>query len=136
MDARLVMAAVVWLAAARAATGVESADEVVQRVQQRYDTTKDFTANVRQEMQLAKAEKTLTATGSVAFKRGGLMRWTLENHDRQVIVADGKTLWFYEPDEQQVLKAPFQVAFRSTTPISFLTGVGRIAEDFKATVEA
>ena len=45
------------------------------------------------------------------------MRWTLTEGVSQVIVADGKTLWFYEPDEQQVLKAPFQNAFRSSTPI-------------------
>jgi len=29
----------------------------------------------------------------------------------QVIVADGQTLWFYQPKEHQVMKAPFDAAF-------------------------
>ena len=38
-----------------------------------------------------------------------------------------------QPDEQQVMKAPFKAAFRSSTPISFLTGVGRLSDDFEVT---
>jgi len=105
-------------------------DALVRNVQQRYDSTNDFTANVEQEIVLASAGKTLSSHGTVAFKRPGKMRWTLENHEKQIIVADGKTLWFYEPEEHQVLKAPYQTAFRSSAPISFLTGVGRITDDF------
>jgi outer membrane lipoprotein carrier protein len=109
--------------------------EVVRRVQERLDATKDFTATVDQELVVASAGKTLHATGTVAFKRPGRMRWSLTDGAPQVIVADGTTLWFYQPDEHQVLKAPFQAAFRSSTPISFLTGVGRLAEDFDVTLD-
>ena len=109
--------------------------DVVDKVQARYDQTKDFTANVQQELVMASAGKTMKASGKVAFKKPGKMRWTLTEGVSQVIVADGKTLWFYEPDEQQVLKAPFQNAFRSSTPISFLTGVGRLKSDFDVKVE-
>lgn len=104
---------------------------VVRGVQERYDSTADFTAAVEQEIVLASAGKTLSAKGKVAFKRPGKMLWTLRGREEQVIVADGSTLWFYEPEEKQVLRAPFQSAFRSTTPISFLTGVGRITENFE-----
>jgi outer membrane lipoprotein carrier protein len=109
--------------------------DVVDKVQARYDETKDFTANVQQELVMASAGKSMKASGKVAFKKPGKMRWTLTEGVSQVIVADGKTLWFYEPDEQQVLKAPFQNAFRSSTPISFLTGVGRLKSDFDVKVE-
>lgn len=109
---------------------------VVARVQARYDATTDFTATVRQEHILSSAGKTVTYTGSVAFKKPGRMRWELRSgDDEQVIVADGQTLWFYQPAEKQVLKAPFQAAFRSTTPVSFLTGVGRLADDFDVELE-
>jgi len=104
-------------------------------VQRRFDATLDFTATVEQELVVAAAGRTLTARGTVTFKRPGKMRWTLQNDEPQVIVADGHTLWFYQPDEQQVLKAPFQSAFRSTTPVSFLIGVGRIRDDFEVSLE-
>jgi outer membrane lipoprotein carrier protein len=109
-------------------------EEIVRQVQNRYDTTKDFTAHVQQELIVASTGQTLTATGEVAFKRPGKMNWKLEGPDEQLIVADGTVLWLYQKEEQQVLKAPFQSAFRSTTPISFLTGVGRITDDFEVTL--
>ena len=108
---------------------------IVREVQQRLDATSDFTAAVDEELVLASAGKTVHATGTVAFKRPGRMRWMLTDGAPQVIVADGATLWFYQPDDHQVLKAPFQAAFRSSTPISFLTGVGRLADDFDVTLE-
>jgi outer membrane lipoprotein carrier protein len=131
----ILLAACLVLASARFAGAAASVDEIVRRVQARFDDTADFTAAVDQELVMASAGKTLHATGTVAFKRPGKMRWTLRNGTTQVIVADGTTLWFYQPDEQQVLKAPFRAAFRSSTPISFLTGVGRLGDDFEIALD-
>lgn len=114
--------------------GVE-VQKIVQKVQERYDSTRDFTAKVTQEMTIASLGKTTAAQGTVAFKKPGKMRWELDHDAPQVIVADGSTLWLYQPKEHQVIKAPFDDAFRSTTPISFLTGVGNIAQDFDMSIE-
>jgi len=128
--------AAVLLIALAASASAQTVDQVVERVQARFDATNDFTAGVAQELVMATAGKTVKATGSVAFKRPGKMRWTLAaNEQTQIIIADGETLWFYQPEERQVLKAPFRAAFRSSTPISFLTGVGRLSEDFDAAFE-
>jgi outer membrane lipoprotein carrier protein len=121
--------------AGAAAAHAAAAGEVTRRVQERFDATNDFTAAVNQELVAVSAGKTMHATGTVAFKRPGKMRWALAGGTAQVIIADGTTLWFYQPDERQVLKAPFQAAFRSSTPISFLTGVGRLSEDFDVTLD-
>jgi len=135
------MSVVVWigslllLSAAVPAERQTDASDLVQGVQHRYDNTTDLTADVEQEIVVASAERTLRSQGTVAFKRPGKMRWVLHNHEEQIIVADGKTLWFYQPEERQVLKAPFDAAFRSSAPISFLTGVGRITENFEVTLE-
>jgi outer membrane lipoprotein carrier protein len=110
-------------------------NEVVRKVQERYDATHDFTADVTQEMTIVSLGKTTTMHGTVVFKKPGKMRWELSDGEPQVIVADGSTLWLYQPKEHQVLKAPFDAAFRSTTPISFLTGVGRIAQDFEVSLD-
>jgi outer membrane lipoprotein carrier protein len=130
----------VWICAVLAALAPHASlaaglDAVVRKVQERYDTTRDFTADVTQEMTIASLGKTTTAHGTMAFKRPGKMRWDLSQGDEQVIVADGKTLWLYQPKEKQVLKAPFDAAFRATTPISFLTGVGKIAQDFDVSAD-
>jgi outer membrane lipoprotein carrier protein len=124
--------ATVLLAAECRAVDVQ---KIVRKVQERYDSTRDLTAKVIQEMTIASLGKTSTAQGTVAFKRPGKMRWELDHQAPQVIVADGSTLWLYQPQEHQVIKAPFDAAFRSSTPISFLSGVGRIAQDFDVSIE-
>ncbi len=136
MRLRLIVCVAACLFWASAVTGaVADDDAVVDQVQARYDATRDFTARVRQELVPASGGKPVVASGTLAFQKPGRMRWTLTEGVAQVIVADGTTLWFYEPDAKQVLKAPFEAAFRSTTPISFLTGVGRLRDDFTVRVE-
>lgn len=125
----LVVASALAAAPARAETEV---DRVVRLVQQRYDETRDFTADVVQETTVASLGRTVSARGTIAFKKPGRMRFELDGEAPQIVVADGTTLWLYQPDERQVLRAPFDAAFRATTPVSFLTGVGRIADDFTA----
>jgi outer membrane lipoprotein carrier protein len=131
---RLAVVLGVLVAGASFARDPLSSDEIVRRVQQRYDATRDFTAKVDQEIELVSAGRTIDAHGTVAFAKGGKMRWELRDDEPQTIVADGSTLWFYQPEEHQVLRAPFEAAFRSSTPISFLTGVGKIADDFAVSV--
>ncbi len=125
------------LICSNAAFGAQADDsqEIIRRVQARYDATADFTADVVQEMTIASLNKTITSEGTVAFKKPGRMRWEFTQQDPQIIVADGTTLWFYKPSETQVFKAPFNAAFRSATPISFLTGVGQITRDFDAKLD-
>jgi outer membrane lipoprotein carrier protein len=132
---RILICALLAAIVPRASLAAQELDAIVRKVQERYDATRDFTADVTQEMTIVSLGKTTTAHGTVAFKRPGKMRWDLSQGEQQVIVADGETLWLYQPSEKQVLKAPFDAAFRATTPISFLTGVGKIAQDFEVSVD-
>lgn len=121
--------------AAPAAAKPAAVDQVVERLQQRYDDTGDLTAKVAQEMEVEGFGRKFTSTGKVYFKRPGRMRWEMDEPQRQTIIADGTYLWIFQPSENQVYKAPFGQAFQSSTPVSFLTGIGRIADDFKVTAD-
>jgi outer membrane lipoprotein carrier protein len=57
------------------------------------------------------------------------MRWEFAE-PQQTLVSDGKFFWFHQPAENQVIKTPFQNAFTSGTPASFLLGVGQLEKDF------
>ena len=108
--------------------------EVVKKLQARYDATRDFTADFTQTIEAATLGQPLKSSGVVFYKRPGRMRWEFTAPDEQPIVADGKTLWVYQPEHRQVLKAPFRAAFQSATPVSFLFGVGKLASDFDASL--
>ncbi len=104
---------------------------IVRKLQERYDQTRAFKAQFRQEMKIASLGASDEAEGTVVFKKPGKMRWDFQTPHAQQIVSDGSTLWIHQPDDRQVLKAPFKGAFVSTTPVSFLLGVGRITDEFR-----
>jgi len=108
--------------------------EIVRKLQARYDATKDFTADFTQAVEAATLGKTLESNGQVFFKRPGRMRWEFRAPEEQTVIADGQTLWVYQPAHHQVLKTPFRAAFQSATPVSFLFGVGELAKDFNASL--
>ena len=111
-------------------------DQIVRKLQARYDATKDFTADFRQTVEAPTLGKPLESSGQVYFKRPGRMRWEFAAPEEQTIVADGRTLWVHQPEHRQVLKAPFRAAFQSATPVSFLFGVGELANDFDPSLVA
>ena len=110
--------------------------EVTRKVQARYDATDTFSSPFEQEIRIEAGGQVIRSSGQVAFKRPGRMNWRYEAPEPQTIVADGKSLWIYQPEDHQVLKAPLRDAFESRTPVSFLLGVARIEEDFEPSLLA
>jgi len=113
-----------------------SAAPIVDALQKSYDATVDFVADFRQETEVKTLGKSLKASGKVSFKRPGKMFWEYETPAGQFVLADGKNLYFYQPEQNQVIKSPLQNAFRGDIPLSFLLGMGNLKKDFKATLKA
>jgi outer membrane lipoprotein carrier protein len=106
-----------------------SVADLVKKLQARYDSTAGFRADFTQEVESATLGQKVESRGTVVFKKPGRMRWEF-GEPQQTLVSDGKFFWLYQPAEKHVLKTPFQQAFSSSTPASFLLGVGRIEQDF------
>ena len=104
--------------------------EIVEKLQARYNSTNGFAADFTQEIESATLGEKVTSQGKVYFQKPGRMRWEFTSPDPQTVVSDGRFFWFYQPQQKQVLKTPLQQAFRSHTLIAFLTGVGRIDQEF------
>lgn len=113
------------------ATDCPDPTTIVKKLQARYDETRAFKAQFVQEMKVASLGVSDRAEGTVVFKKPGKMRWDFQTPKAQQIISDGSTLWISQPEDRQVLKAPFKGAFVSTTPVSFLLGVGRITDEFR-----
>jgi outer membrane lipoprotein carrier protein len=64
------------------------------------------------------------------------MLWRYEEPKGQFVVADGKYLYFYQPDQNQVIKSPLKNAFRGDIPLSFLLGLGNLKKDFNSTLQS
>jgi outer membrane lipoprotein carrier protein len=115
------------------ASGDVSAADIVTHLQARYESTDGFRADFNQEVESATLGQKVESHGTVSFKKPGRMRWEFAQ-PKQTLVSDGAFFWLYQPAERQVLKTPFQEAFRSNLPVTFLTGVGHIDKDFAVSV--
>ena len=123
-------------AKASVAADGKNAEAIVDSLQKNYDTTTDFTADFQQETEVKNINRTLKASGKLSFKRPGKMLWNYDEPKGQFVIADGKFLYFYQPDQNQVIKSPLKNAFRGDIPLSFLLGLGNLKKDFTATLQS
>ncbi len=58
------------------------------------------------------------------------MDWSYNKPEIQRFIADGHTLWYYQPKDRQVTIGDFRESFESDLPVSFLMGLGKLSENF------
>jgi outer membrane lipoprotein carrier protein len=122
-------------AEASATTASVGPRATVDRLQRRYEATKSFSAKFAEQITPVGGLKR-EREGTVYFQRPGRMRWNFEGSDGETIVSDGKTLYTYQPDLNQVIETPIDRAFASSSAASFLLGIGKLQRDFEASVPA
>lgn len=103
---------------------------VLRCVQERYGALRDLTASFAQQSQVVSLGRPRARSGRLFFRTPGLMRWEYDPPDPQVMVADGKQLWFHRPERRQVVVQPLDDAFSRQTPLLFLFGRGDFAAEF------
>ena len=69
------------------------------------------------------------STGRVAVSAPRLFRWEYARPYPQLIVADGKNVWVYDPDLQQVSKRP-QGTEEANSPLAILLDPAKLDRDF------
>ena len=131
---RLVLLVALLAAVPARAADSGALDAALKKLQERYESTRTLTADFRQTIESPTLTSPLETHGTVAFEKPNRMRWDYAAPDAQLIVGDGETLWIYQPDEKQVIRAPLDKAFRATTPVTFLAGLGRLDRDFETTL--
>lgn len=113
----------------------KSADAIVDRLQKNYDATLDFVADFRQDTEVKTLNRSLKAWGKLSFKRPGKMLWQYDQPKGQFVLADGHYLYFFQPEQNQIIKSPLKNAFRTDIPLSFLLGIGNLKKDFNAALK-
>lgn len=103
---------------------------IIDNIQREYERTQDIQANFLQVAMLKSVGRPQESTGVVYFKKPGKMRWEYTAPEQQFLVSDGKTMWFYVPEDSQVILQNAEDAYNSKTPITFLSGMGKLQNDF------
>jgi outer membrane lipoprotein carrier protein len=124
--------ALAWLLAVSlwpAAAPGQDLDQVVAGVESTYGKINDLRAEFTQISHNKSLEQDIKAQGVVSLKKGGKMRWDYTSPSPQQIVSDGRSLWIYTPELNQVNKGSAPKALAGPAG-SFLAGLGRIRDEF------
>lgn len=109
--------------------GALTADQVVANIQSFYDRTRDFDAHFVQLSRNRLSGTEQRRDGHVRFLKPGRMRWDYAQPQGDLVVSDGTTLWAYESAAHQAIQTNLTQS-QLPSALSFLTGTGRLANDF------
>lgn len=121
------------LAAAAPPAGALEPAEILREVRRSYEATEDLQARFVQEAYLAAAGMERRSEGTVAFRKGGRMRWSYEGDDPQLLVSDGKTLWIHQVRDRTVLRQELDgLPASSRLALDLLSGFEGVERAFEA----
>lgn len=127
----LLLAASPATAADRAAT----LREVVAALEKGYATLQDVRADFTQKTTVSGIRKEQRGNGEILLKRPGsstaMFRFNYTK-PKQQLISNGKQVWFYLPENRQVMVSSVTNMFKggNSIALSYLTGMGHVSRDF------
>lgn len=103
--------------------------DLVDRMQGFYEKTGDFKASFKQDYKYKAFKRTQTSTGTVSYKKPGLMRWEYENPSKRSFVLAGNKVYAYDPAAQTLTVGSIDTSKLSAS-VTFLFGQGKLADEF------
>jgi outer membrane lipoprotein carrier protein len=73
-----------------------------------------------------------SAAGKLSLQKPGKFRWDYSQPSEQLILADGKQIWFYDKDLQQANVRDMDASL-ANTPAVLLSGAGSLSSQFDVT---
>ncbi|MGQ5524318.1 outer membrane lipoprotein chaperone LolA [Chitinimonas sp. PSY-7] len=101
----------------------------LEQLNQFLEQTKSFTADFQQTV-TQKAGKRQEASGTMAILRPGRFDWLYTKPYEQRVVGDGKQLWIYDPDLNQVTNKQLDRAL-GDSPAALLAGSNNLDKTYK-----
>ena len=129
--APLLMRGAAALALATAALTAVAADGVAQ-LRAFVDGARSAEGEFEQVVTAQSGRRPQEASGSFAYARPGRFHWEYDRPYRQVLIGDGKVLWSWDPDLNQVTVRAMGDAL-GATPAAILFGSGELDEGFVLT---
>lgn len=108
---------------------------VVATLEEGYNSLSDLQADFSQHTLIASIKREERGKGELFIKKstGGAAMFRFNyTKPRQQIVSNNKTVWYYLPDNRQVMVSDVAALFEggSSIALSYLTGMGHVTRDF------
>jgi outer membrane lipoprotein carrier protein len=113
-----------------------TAKDLVATLEQGYATVSDLQADFIQRTTIASLNRVEIGAGEVFIRKaaGAAMFRFNYSKPRQQIISNGKTVWYYLPENRQVMVSDVAALFSggNGVALNYLTGLGHISADFTA----
>ena len=106
------------------------ASDARQRLDAFFTTVSSIQGSFSQQVFSKKGKVIQDSKGLIYMSRPGKFRWVYKTPDPQTIVSDGKNIWVYDEDLEQVTIKPMSSAM-SSAPIAILTRKQKPDAQFK-----
>ncbi len=108
---------------------VQSSEHIVELVQRHYDKALTYSAHFDQVLETIDGI-TKKSSGTVWFKKPGMMRWDYEQPQQRYLISNETYFWSWEPKYRQYCQQSVEHS-QLPTALTFLSGKGKIADDFE-----
>ena len=106
-----------------------TAEEIGNRVQKFYDSSKTFKASFKQTYTIKIQNIQKVSSGKVVFEKPGKMSWAYDAPNGNRVVSDGTTIKVYEKENDQVFESSVAKS-QYPAALAFLMGKGQLTKDF------
>ncbi|HET9743130.1 MAG TPA: outer membrane lipoprotein chaperone LolA [Terriglobales bacterium] len=103
--------------------------KIASKVDHRYNQMKTLRAHFDESY--AGAGISRNESGELWLEKPGKMRWQYEQPTNKLFLVDGKTAYFYLPDERQVRRMPAKKLDDFRSPIRYLLGHTKLQSEFR-----
>lgn len=124
------LASAIFTAAVVTSVPASAASEARARLDTFFTTVSSIQGNFSQQVFSKKGKLMQNSTGNISMLRPGKFRWVYKTPDPQTIVSNGKNIWVYDEDLEQVTIKPMSQAL-SSAPIAILTRKQKPDAQFK-----
>lgn len=118
-----------------AAGTASSLQEILDKVQQRYQSIHAYTAYFKQATTSAASTLTTEASGKLYYQKPRQMRWDYETPEPQTFVANNQLAWLYVPAEKQISLYDAKNLIASPLSRTFFDGVFELKKDFQVELD-
>jgi chaperone LolA len=108
-----------------------SLEQLTAKTQEVYEKTTDLKARFIQEVTIKSMKKTEREEGTVWIKNPKMMLWDYAKPKEKKLVINARTAWLYVAEDRMVYVQNADDVYRSRMAVKFLSGIGKLSEDFQ-----
>ncbi len=104
--------------------------KLIAKMQERYEKSQDLKARFIQEVTIKAMNKTDREEGVLYVKNPRRMLWNYTKPKPKKLIINPKKAWLYIPEDHVAYFQESEKVYRSKLAVKFLSGIGKLSEDF------